>query len=105
MASSSFPSPPRLIQIVALANSLVLLSFFPLTEIATLANYNFVVVDMEHDPGAVSDAIPCLHRFPPSASAAPRTPSSAPPTMASTMATSTTSSPCATRASHEGVKV
>ncbi|KAL2347726.1 hypothetical protein Fmac_001726 [Flemingia macrophylla] len=41
---------------------LFLLSFSPtLAEIAALAGYDFVVVDMEHGPGAVADALPCLH--------------------------------------------
>ncbi|KAF9616432.1 hypothetical protein IFM89_029686 [Coptis chinensis] len=41
---------------------LFLLSFSPtLAEIAGLAGYDFVVVDMEHGPGGISDALPCLH--------------------------------------------
>ncbi|KAK3030657.1 hypothetical protein RJ639_035861 [Escallonia herrerae] len=41
---------------------LFLLSFSPtLAEIAGLAGYDFVVVDMEHGHGGVSDALPCLH--------------------------------------------
>ncbi|XP_063946647.1 uncharacterized protein LOC108210649 [Daucus carota subsp. sativus] len=40
---------------------LFLLSFSPtLAEISGLAGYDFVVVDMEHGPGGVSDALPCL---------------------------------------------
>ncbi|KAL5726822.1 hypothetical protein ACHQM5_000074 [Ranunculus cassubicifolius] len=39
-----------------------LLSFSPtLAEIAGLAGYDFVVVDMEHGHGGVSDALPVLH--------------------------------------------
>lgn len=49
---------------------LFLLSFSPtLAEIAGLAGYDFVVVDMEHGHGGVSDALPCLHAL-----AATRTP-------------------------------
>ncbi|KAF8379964.1 hypothetical protein HHK36_027430 [Tetracentron sinense] len=41
---------------------LFLLSFSPtLAEIAGLAGYDFVVVDMEHGHGGISDALPCLH--------------------------------------------
>ncbi|WVZ12353.1 hypothetical protein V8G54_016883 [Vigna mungo] len=41
---------------------LFLLSFSPtLAEIAALAGYDFVVVDMEHGPGGIRDALPCLH--------------------------------------------
>ncbi|CAJ1932524.1 unnamed protein product [Sphenostylis stenocarpa] len=41
---------------------LFLLSFSPtLAEIAGLAGYDFVVVDMEHGPGGISDALFCLH--------------------------------------------
>jgi len=41
---------------------LFLLSFSPtLAEIAALAGYDFVVIDMEHGPGGISDALPCLH--------------------------------------------
>ncbi|KAK9082462.1 hypothetical protein Syun_031386 [Stephania yunnanensis] len=40
---------------------LFLLSFSPtLAEIAGLAGYDFVVVDMEHGYGGISDALPCL---------------------------------------------
>ncbi|XP_042509820.1 2-keto-3-deoxy-L-rhamnonate aldolase [Macadamia integrifolia] len=40
---------------------LFLLSFSPtMAEIAGLAGYDFVVVDMEHGPGGISDALPCL---------------------------------------------
>ncbi|PIA48833.1 hypothetical protein AQUCO_01300032v1 [Aquilegia coerulea] len=39
-----------------------LLSFSPtLAEIAGLAGYDFVVVDMEHGHGGISDALPCLY--------------------------------------------
>ncbi|XP_057976408.1 uncharacterized protein LOC131163723 [Malania oleifera] len=49
---------------------LFLLSFSPtLAEIAGLAGYDFVVVDMEHGHGGISDALPCLHAL-----AAARTP-------------------------------
>ncbi|XAR55166.1 2-keto-3-deoxy-L-rhamnonate aldolase [Bertholletia excelsa] len=49
---------------------LFLLSFSPtLAEISGLAGYDFVVVDMEHGHGGVSDALPCLHAL-----AATRTP-------------------------------
>ncbi|KAG4991347.1 hypothetical protein AAZX31_09G112500 [Glycine max] len=41
---------------------LFLLSFSPtLAEIAGHAGYDFVVVDMEHGPGGIHDALPCLH--------------------------------------------
>ncbi|TKY69265.1 2-keto-3-deoxy-L-rhamnonate aldolase [Spatholobus suberectus] len=41
---------------------LFLLSFSPtLAEIAGLAGYDFVVVDMEHGHGGIRDALPCLH--------------------------------------------
>ncbi|KAM7491523.1 hypothetical protein LguiA_034444 [Lonicera macranthoides] len=41
---------------------LFLLSFSPtLAEIAGLSGYDFVVVDMEHGPGGISAALPCLH--------------------------------------------
>ncbi|KAF6136215.1 hypothetical protein GIB67_036893 [Kingdonia uniflora] len=41
---------------------LFLLSFSPtLAEIAGLAGYDFVVVDMEHGYGGISDALSCLH--------------------------------------------
>ena len=41
---------------------LFLLSFSPtIAEIAGLAGYDFVVVDMEHGHGGISDALPCLH--------------------------------------------
>ncbi|GFS44465.1 phosphoenolpyruvate carboxylase family protein [Actinidia rufa] len=41
---------------------LFLLSFSPtLAEIAGLAGYDFVIVDMEHGHGGVADALPCLH--------------------------------------------
>uniref|UniRef100_A0A7N0UV38 HpcH/HpaI aldolase/citrate lyase domain-containing protein n=1 Tax=Kalanchoe fedtschenkoi TaxID=63787 RepID=A0A7N0UV38_KALFE len=41
---------------------LFLLSFSPtLAEIAGLAGYDFVVVDMEHGPGGITDALHCLH--------------------------------------------
>ncbi|XP_065870799.1 uncharacterized protein [Euphorbia lathyris] len=40
---------------------LFLLSFSPtLAEIAGLAGYDFVVVDMEHGPGGISEALTCL---------------------------------------------
>ncbi|KAL0907748.1 hypothetical protein M5K25_022182 [Dendrobium thyrsiflorum] len=40
---------------------LFLLSSSPtLAEIAGLAGYDYVVVDMEHGPGGISDALPCL---------------------------------------------
>ncbi|KAJ9706321.1 hypothetical protein PVL29_001711 [Vitis rotundifolia] len=49
---------------------LFLFSFSPtIAEIAGLAGYDFVVVDMEHGHGGVSDALPCLHAL-----AATRTP-------------------------------
>ncbi|KAI7993611.1 2-keto-3-deoxy-L-rhamnonate aldolase [Camellia lanceoleosa] len=49
---------------------LFLLSFSPtLAEISGLAGYDFVVVDMEHGHGGISDALPCLHAL-----AATRTP-------------------------------
>ena len=49
---------------------LFLLSFSPtLAEIAGLSGYDFVVVDMEHGDGGVSDALPCLRAL-----AATRTP-------------------------------
>lgn len=39
-----------------------LLSFSPtIAEIAGLSGYDFAVVDMEHGPGGISDALPCLH--------------------------------------------
>ncbi|KGN55674.1 uncharacterized protein LOC101213205 [Cucumis sativus] len=39
-----------------------LLSFSPsLAEIAGFSGYDFVVVDMEHGYGGISDALPCLH--------------------------------------------
>ncbi|MED6191871.1 hypothetical protein PIB30_004528 [Stylosanthes scabra] len=38
------------------------LTFSPtLAEIAGLAGYDFVVIDMEHGHGGISDALPCLH--------------------------------------------
>ncbi|XP_077234366.1 phosphoenolpyruvate carboxylase family protein [Tasmannia lanceolata] len=41
---------------------LFLLSFSPtLAEIAGLSGYDFAVVDLEHGPGGVSDALPVLH--------------------------------------------
>ncbi|OIW15201.1 hypothetical protein TanjilG_08793 [Lupinus angustifolius] len=41
---------------------LFLLSFSPtLAEIAGLAGYDYVVIDMEHGYGGISDALPCLH--------------------------------------------
>lgn len=41
---------------------LFLLSASPiLAEIAGFAGYDYVVVDMEHGPGGISDALPCLH--------------------------------------------
>ncbi|XP_028767095.1 uncharacterized protein LOC114724806 [Neltuma alba] len=41
---------------------LFLLTFSPtIAEIAGLAGYDFVVVDMEHGHGGISDALPCLH--------------------------------------------
>ncbi|EXB39943.1 2-keto-3-deoxy-L-rhamnonate aldolase [Morus notabilis] len=47
-----------------------LLSFSPtLAEIAGLAGYDFAVVDMEHGPGGISDALDCLRAL-----AATRTP-------------------------------
>ncbi|GAV68712.1 HpcH_HpaI domain-containing protein [Cephalotus follicularis] len=40
---------------------LFLLSFSPtLAEISGLAGYDFVVIDMEHGPGAISDSLHCL---------------------------------------------
>ncbi|XP_071696350.1 uncharacterized protein [Rutidosis leptorrhynchoides] len=49
---------------------LFLLSFSPtLAEIAGLSGYDFVVVDMEHGPGGISQALSCLHAL-----AAARTP-------------------------------
>ncbi|KAA8538154.1 hypothetical protein F0562_027762 [Nyssa sinensis] len=49
---------------------LFLLSFSPtIAEIAGLAGYDFVVVDMEHGHGGISTALPCLHAL-----AATRTP-------------------------------
>lgn len=40
---------------------LFLLSFSPtLAEIAALAGYDFVVIDMEHGPGGISEALHCL---------------------------------------------
>ncbi|KAK7308694.1 hypothetical protein VNO77_42317 [Canavalia gladiata] len=50
---------------------LFLLSFSPtLAEIAGLAGYDFVVVDMEHGHGGISDALPCLHALAASGTAA-----------------------------------
>ncbi|XP_076915691.1 uncharacterized protein LOC143575131 [Bidens hawaiensis] len=47
-----------------------LLSFSPtLAEIAALSGYDFVVVDMEHGPGGIPEALACLHAL-----AAARTP-------------------------------
>ncbi|XP_076881428.1 uncharacterized protein LOC143529541 [Bidens hawaiensis] len=47
-----------------------LLSFSPtLAEIAALSGYDFVVVDMEHGPGGIPEALSCLHAL-----AAARTP-------------------------------
>ncbi|KAM1626536.1 hypothetical protein ACFXTN_013526 [Malus domestica] len=41
---------------------LFLLSFSPtLAEIAGLSGYDFVVVDMEHGPGGIPEALSCLH--------------------------------------------
>ncbi|KAK7243841.1 hypothetical protein RIF29_38653 [Crotalaria pallida] len=41
---------------------LFLLSFSPtLAEIAGLSGYDFVVIDMEHGYGGISEALPCLH--------------------------------------------
>jgi 2-keto-3-deoxy-L-rhamnonate aldolase RhmA len=41
---------------------LFLLSFSPtFAEIAGLSGYDFVVIDMEHGHGGISDALPCLH--------------------------------------------
>ncbi|KAD5316839.1 hypothetical protein E3N88_16785 [Mikania micrantha] len=49
---------------------LFLLSFSPtIAEIAGLSGYDFVVVDMEHGPGGISEALSCLHAL-----AAARTP-------------------------------
>jgi 2-keto-3-deoxy-L-rhamnonate aldolase RhmA len=49
---------------------LFLLSFSPtLAEITGLAGYDYVVVDMEHGPGGVSNALSCIHAL-----AATRTP-------------------------------
>lgn len=49
---------------------LFLLSFSPtLAEIAGLAGYDYVVVDMEHGPGGIAEALPCLRTL-----AATRTP-------------------------------
>ncbi|KAK9076627.1 hypothetical protein SSX86_004961 [Deinandra increscens subsp. villosa] len=49
---------------------LFLLSFSPtLAEIAGLSGYDFVVVDMEHGPGGIPEALACLHAL-----AAARTP-------------------------------
>ncbi|KAL4570611.1 hypothetical protein LXL04_026269 [Taraxacum kok-saghyz] len=49
---------------------LFLLSFSPtLAEIAGLSGYDFVVVDMEHGPGGITQALSCLHAL-----AAARTP-------------------------------
>ena len=49
---------------------LCLLSFSPtMAEIAGLAGYDYVVVDMEHGPGGISNALSCLHAL-----AATRTP-------------------------------
>uniref|UniRef100_A0A2P2QU83 Uncharacterized protein MANES_11G125600 n=1 Tax=Rhizophora mucronata TaxID=61149 RepID=A0A2P2QU83_RHIMU len=49
---------------------LFLLSFSPtLAEIAGLSGYDFVVVDMEHGPGGITEALYCLHAL-----AATRTP-------------------------------
>ncbi|KAG1359219.1 2-keto-3-deoxy-L-rhamnonate aldolase-like [Cocos nucifera] len=40
---------------------LFLMSFSPtLAEIAGLAGYDYVVVDMEHGPGGIAEALPCL---------------------------------------------
>ncbi|CAJ2674377.1 2-keto-3-deoxy-L-rhamnonate aldolase [Trifolium pratense] len=48
-----------------------LLTFSPtLSEIAGLAGYDFVVVDMEHGHGSISDALPCLHALAASQTAA-----------------------------------
>ncbi|XP_027360400.1 uncharacterized protein LOC113868746 [Abrus precatorius] len=50
---------------------LFLLSFSPtLAEIAGLSGYDFVVVDMEHGHGGISDALPCLHALAASGTAA-----------------------------------
>ncbi|WJX16734.1 hypothetical protein P8452_06725 [Trifolium repens] len=50
---------------------LFLLTFSPtLSEIAGLAGYDFVVVDMEHGHGSISDALPCLHALAASQTAA-----------------------------------
>ncbi|CAN0908912.1 2-keto-3-deoxy-L-rhamnonate aldolase [Linum grandiflorum] len=39
-----------------------LMTFSPtIAEIAALAGYDFVVIDMEHGHGGISEALPCLH--------------------------------------------
>ncbi|XP_057445472.1 uncharacterized protein LOC130737666 [Lotus japonicus] len=50
---------------------LFLLTFSPtLAEIAGLAGYDFVVIDMEHGHGGISEALPCLHALAASGTAA-----------------------------------
>ncbi|KAJ0048960.1 hypothetical protein Pint_14835 [Pistacia integerrima] len=59
-ATSSFSLKSRLRNNETLYG-LFLLSFSPtLAEISGLAGYDFVVVDMEHGPGGISDALACL---------------------------------------------
>ncbi|KAJ4957222.1 hypothetical protein NE237_014005 [Protea cynaroides] len=62
---NSSPAPKTLKSRLAAGDTLYgmfLLSFSPtIAEIAGLAGYDFVVVDMEHGHGGISDALPCLH--------------------------------------------
>ncbi|KQJ91137.1 uncharacterized protein LOC100844725 [Brachypodium distachyon] len=64
-AASDFLSPvPSLKSRLAAGDTLYglfLLSFSPtLAEIAALAGYDYVVVDMEHGPGSITEALACL---------------------------------------------
>ncbi|KAJ4956309.1 hypothetical protein NE237_013092 [Protea cynaroides] len=64
-ADNSPPTPKTLKTRLAAGDILYgfrLNTFSPtIAEIAGLAGYDFVVVDMEHGHGGVSDALPCLH--------------------------------------------
>lgn len=64
-ASSTIASLPTLKSRLSsgeILYGLFLLSTSPtLAEIAGLAGYDFVVVDMEHGPGGISSSLPCLH--------------------------------------------
>ncbi|KAE9595414.1 hypothetical protein Lal_00031241 [Lupinus albus] len=64
-ATSSLSSPSNLKSRLRNGDTLYglfLLSFSPtLAEIAGLAGYDYVVIDMEHGYGGISDALPCLH--------------------------------------------